>query len=427
MVVSAAVQAAPDLLEAERLIKSGKSDAALKLLLPAEFELAGNVDYDYLLGIAALEAGQSGRATLILERVLAVDPSHAAARLDIARAYFALGDYERAQREFLALRKLDPPQGAAITIDRYLTAIDERQRQATTQTTAYIETGFGTDSNLNVGPSQSLIYVPAFGGYLALGPASRQLLDNYNQLSLGGEVTHPLNGRLAAFVGADIKLRDYQRFDGYDYGSGDLRAGLQLSEGKDLYRLSAGYNDYQLAAASYRKTHSLGAEWRRTVDPRTQVSTFAQVAQLRYAQQSLRSYDIDQWIVGGGLAWQPEGADGSVVSLSAFAGQEMEVETRSDGDKAYFGGRIGGQKALGGEVDIFASLSAQAGYYTRKTLLFQTVRKDYQYDLALGLNWRFAPRWSLRPQLNWTLNDSNLSIYDYGRYDIGVFLRRDFQ
>lgn len=427
LLFSATLQAAPDLLEAERLIRGGSSEAAFKLLSPVEFEMAGNAQYDYLLGIAALESGRSDRATLILERVLAVDPLHAAARLDIARAYFALGDYDRSQREFLALRQMDPPQGALITIERYLTAIDERRQQRSTRYTAYVEAGFGTDSNLNAGPSQSQVYVGAFGGFLALGASSRQLLDNYNQLAVGGEVTHSLNGRLAVFAGADIKLRDYQRFDEYDYGSGDARVGLQLSDGKDVYRINAGYNDYQLAVAAYRKTHSLGADWRRAIDSRTQVTAFGQVAQLRYAGQSLRANDIDQWMFGGGLMWQPAGADASVLALSAYAGEEMEVETRTDGNKSVFGGRIGGQKTLGGNVDVFASLAFQTGYYTRKNTLFETVRKDYQYDLTFGSSWRFARHWSLRPQLTWTLNDSNLSIYDYGRYDVGVFLRRDFQ
>lgn len=427
LAASAAAQAAPDLAEAERLIKAGKSEAAFKALAPAEFELAGNVDYDYLLGVAALESGRPDRATLILERVLAVDPAHAAARLDIGRAYFALGDYERAKREFTALRQLDAPPAALITIDRYLTAIDERQQQSSTRGSAYVEAGFGTDSNITAGPSQSSIYVPAFGGSLNLNPLSRKVRDNYKQLGLGGEVTHSLNGRVALYAGADLKLRDYGRYDGYDNANGDLRAGVQLSDGKDLYRLNVAYNDYDLAAASYRKTHALGADWRRAIDTRTQVSAFGQVAQLRYAQEALRSNDVDQWMLGGGLVWQPAEADIGVFALSGFAGREVEVDSRADGNKVFFGGRVGAQKTLYGNVDVFASLSVQAGYYKRENILFETVRKDHQYDLMLGSSWRFAPHWSVRPQLTWTRNDSNLSIYDYGRYDVGLFLRRDFQ
>jgi len=52
--------------------------------------MAGNLDYDYLLGIAALDSGQPDKASLALERVLAVTPDYVGAGSILARAYFAL-------------------------------------------------------------------------------------------------------------------------------------------------------------------------------------------------------------------------------------------------------------------------------------------------------------------------------------------------
>jgi hypothetical protein len=45
----------------------------------------------------------------------------------------------------------------------------------------------------------------------------------------------------------------------------------------------------------------------------------------------------------------------------------------------------------------------------------------------MGANWRFAPLWSVRPQVTVTRNDSNLPIYDTMRYDVSLNLRRDFR
>ena len=98
------------LVEAEILIKKGKPSDAYALLEPLEFEHSGDTRFDYLMGIAALDSGIPGRATLALERVLAVDPEHAAARLDLARAYFQLGDLPRAKTEFaLTLKRNAQP------------------------------------------------------------------------------------------------------------------------------------------------------------------------------------------------------------------------------------------------------------------------------------------------------------------------------
>ena len=88
------------LADAEALMKAGKPDLAYKLLEPFEFDRSGEVRFDYLIGIAALDSGKPDKATLAFERVLAEDPNYAGARLDMARAYYQLGDIQRAKTEF---------------------------------------------------------------------------------------------------------------------------------------------------------------------------------------------------------------------------------------------------------------------------------------------------------------------------------------
>ena len=79
---------------AQRLIQQNNPQAAYQLLEPLESKRAGEVDFDYLFGIAALDSGHRERAVFALERVLAVNPNHAQARAEIARAYFEMGENE---------------------------------------------------------------------------------------------------------------------------------------------------------------------------------------------------------------------------------------------------------------------------------------------------------------------------------------------
>ena len=88
------------LQDADRLIKAGKADEAYALLEPEQSRRAGDPDYDYLLGIAALDSGRSTEAIFALERVLAVRPKHLQARAEIARAYLASGEKAAAKQEF---------------------------------------------------------------------------------------------------------------------------------------------------------------------------------------------------------------------------------------------------------------------------------------------------------------------------------------
>src|SRR4051812_6031670 len=65
---------------ARRLIAERNHQAAYKLLLPQEGTRAGDPEFDYLLGISALDSGDLERAVFALERVLAVQPNNHVAR-----------------------------------------------------------------------------------------------------------------------------------------------------------------------------------------------------------------------------------------------------------------------------------------------------------------------------------------------------------
>src|SRR5207244_648186 len=83
---------------------------AYALLLPQEAARAGDPEFDYLLGLAALDSGELERAVFALERVLAVQPDNHLARAEIARAYLEMGARDAARQELeAALRHLCRP------------------------------------------------------------------------------------------------------------------------------------------------------------------------------------------------------------------------------------------------------------------------------------------------------------------------------
>jgi len=71
--------------KAKALLDQGKAADAFVLLEPQEGGRAGDITFDLLLGIAAVDSGQSTRAVFALERVLALQPDNARARAEIAR------------------------------------------------------------------------------------------------------------------------------------------------------------------------------------------------------------------------------------------------------------------------------------------------------------------------------------------------------
>ena len=88
--------------------------------------------------------------------------------------------------------------------------------------------------------------------------------------------------------------------------------------------------------------------------------------------------------------------------------------------------RLGGQLTLHPAVIGFGSFGYEYRSYNGVEPLFLTNRRDNQYDVIVGLNYVFAPQWTLRPQVAYTRVDSNIELDTYDRTVASVALRRDF-
>ena len=146
--------------QARELLNNQQAASAYELLAPRGEERAGEPDFDYLLGIAALDSGRPGQAVFALERVLAVRPDDALARAEIARAYFALSEYQTSRQEFEnAKGNSEVPATARTTMDKYLALIDRAQR-GSQRVSGYIGFSTGYDSNVNSGTDETTVAIP---------------------------------------------------------------------------------------------------------------------------------------------------------------------------------------------------------------------------------------------------------------------------
>lgn len=418
---------APDLKRAEALVKENKAAEAYKLLAPLEDQFAGNVEYDYLLGIAALDSGKADRATLAFERVLAVNPNFAGARLDLARAYFQLGDLERAKNEFTAVRGQNPPREALATINRYMEAIDAAEKARQRRFAGYLEGTIGHDTNVNNSTSQSQINVPALGNLLfTLNPTNVKMPDSFKAIAGGGEYTYQVNPNVGLFIGADVRIRSNFTQDRFDTSNRDLRAGAALGPMTNQVRLALLHGRYDLDNSLSRKAEGFSGEWRYTRDPANQFNAFSQYQRNRFVDAAVQVNSFNS--VTSGLGWLHVIGEGKAVLFGSYLfGDERDTDGRADGAKRFDGVRLGGQVTLKENLDLFAAATHLRAHYGRENATFLATRGDQQSDTVLGVNWRFAKDWTLRPQLLDSRNNSNITIYGFKRTELSVTVRRDFR
>jgi tetratricopeptide (TPR) repeat protein len=411
------------LAKAEALIREGKAAEAYALLQPLEENRAGDPDFDYLLGLAALESGQPGQATMALERVLLVDPSYAAARVDLGRAYFALGDRERAQAELTTALAQEPPAAARAVIEQYLTEIQTQTEQPGTRFSGYMDVGTGWNSNVNAGPSETEIFIPFFGRTARLAQRSQEQDDGFLGVAFGGELSRTLSGPLAAVAGANLRFRRYPSESDFNYSIFGVHAGLSRTQGAHYGRIAAYGEHYILGNETNHDSFGLFGEWKYAYSAQTLLQLYSQVGRILYTKID-KVNDVDHGLLGVGIGR----AFGSkvIAGLDVYTDYETERRRRPDGDRWLIGARVNGQYAVNRTTVVYANAGAQFSDYRRENLLFRTTRDDDLYDIATGVSFELNPRWTLQPQLAYIRNDSNIAINEYDSVEVSLTLRRRF-
>jgi tetratricopeptide (TPR) repeat protein len=408
---------------AKQLMRDRQHKQAYDLLLPQEPNRAGDPEFDYLLGIAALDAGDPERAIFALERVLAMQPNNHVARAEIARAYLAVGEREAARREFQTVREQRIPEEAKQSVDRYLSAIAAAD---VTQVQGYFEIGVGHDSNVNSATSDSRIALPGLGGIIAiLDPRSTEEAAGFGALAGGVNITHKLSESFAVVGAGSASAKIIPEADQFNTTWADGSLGGRWTVGKEAITLGVQGQTFSLAMDTYRQTAGFVAQWQHNFSERHQLSLFGQALELHYPDQSIR--DVDRGVAG--IAWGRalEGNYSPVIFASVYAGAENEqAEDVPHLGHELAGVRLGGQVRVRTGLSLFASLSYEQREYGGVEPVFLVEREDKQTDLTVGLSALLRPGTTLIAQYAYTDNSSNIVISDFDRNLFSVSMRFNF-
>ncbi|HEY4998334.1 MAG TPA: porin family protein [Usitatibacter sp.] len=427
---------------ARRLLAAGNAKQAYAELSAVQDKMTGMPEFDYLLGVSALDSGKIEDAIIAFERVLALVPNHAGAQMDLARAYYAAGSFDLAESEFKKLAASNPPPAAQIAINRYLEAIQTRKQQTQAGWSAFGELGLGYDSNITGVPgnfgaaaqqSFNLIGIEATGNSVKRSAA-------FAQGGIGAEYHYPWNRGWSFFAGGELRGRAYRRESDFNISQGEAHAGGALNAGDDQYRISASYAPfYQKGAApgdpqptNDRRMGGASLDWRHAIDTRTQYGLGLQVNSIRFPRNPIE--DFNQVYLAASLLKSYERAGSPLLYLTAFVTDDHAKHEFDNGS----GGTSTKSKNLGGvrsylQYSIQPKLQAFTGLgviyrkdkddFSRSTVVEHG--KDVYGEASLGLAWQFRDKCALRLQYAYSHNSSNIDIYDFSRTEISSTIRCD--
>ncbi len=406
---------------AKEHLANGQPAQAYELLLPLQSDRAGEVDFDYLLGIAALESNQPAEALFPLERVLAVQVDYPGARIAIARAYAKLGDRETARREFDLAAKAGgvPPQEEA----KFRKDL-ERRSDSGTRVNGFISLSLGYDDNVNSTNTSSSVDTPS--GTILLDDTRLGVEDGFGKLRAGIQLTHPVSNNLSVLAKASAFGRFNESADDEDFSAIDGQIGLRWKQDKNTTLTGSMFgSQFNRDYDHYRDSYGLILQLRHRLNRSSNLSGFIRATRLDYRAQSNR--DAKQFLAGGSYIRAFGENRSSIGYVSVFGGtSDPDDDSRDDYGYNLMGLRIGAEFGLTPVLRPYVS----GGYSYRKFddnhRIFLKTRKDDRYQVRLGLRYVPVKKWTIKPEVSYANNDSNIVLNEYERTLFSVTVRRDF-
>lgn len=413
----------PLLAQADQLISQGQAQAAFDLLAPVEDERAGDPDYDYLLGLAALETGKGGVAAFAFERCLATDPRNGPCRVQMARTHLALGENGSAREELKAVQESQPPREVSDLVTRYLGALTQREQDEKQRLDFHVQVGAGHDSNVSGTTDASAIAIPRLGGlpFLLQGVSSKQE-DVFVQAAAGASLDRALSPAWRFLADAGINARQHEDVDAFNSLVADASIGLGWLTGADSVQAKLQLQDYRLDDEAFRSLYGVMAQYQHVFGEKAAISVYGQVSEL---DNHLGIPDATRFTLGSGYSRALDTRFATTLYVGLYGGSEDSDSSIQVLSQDFAGLRLGGSTVLNARLALTAAVSAERREFGGQSPIFLVVREDTAVDTSLGAIWKLGEKLSLKPAYTYSSSDSNIALSDYDRHLVSVDLRYD--
>jgi len=405
-----------------QLLEKGESVKAYQLSLDNLDEMEGDPAFDFQYGVAAIDSGHLSEGIFALERVHMLEPRNSLATLELARGYYLIAQYDRAQVLFQQVDAENPPEVVRARIQQFLALITEKTSISPTKFKSFVELWTGYDSNINSGPGGQTNVVILSDNALGRG-------DQYAQVKVGASVEHAYNPDNALMFSANVDSRIYDTEDEQDYNNINLSAGHVWKGETDQFQLNFNLQKYQLANNNYRDMLGMTGSWSKQLSKTSVMKFFAGVSDLAYDDQAWKDATLRNlgatYIYAGEGGWRP------LYFVGAFVGDEdpktAGILANGQVDRFFYGGNIGVQLTPVKDLKLTPVLTYQTSEYKGKDWIYNIKRKDDFAMFNVNMEWTVAPSWTVLANYSFTDIGSNIELYEYDRQQAMLGLRYNFQ
>jgi hypothetical protein len=382
-------------------------------------EMEGDSNFDYLYGVAAIDAGRASQGVFALERVLMQFPDDQVARLELARGYFILEEYARSRQEFEKVLATNPPRGVKDTTETFLEKIRISEARYRTTTGGNVTLGLGSDSNVNSGPDDSSLTL------IQLDDSSLGHSDTFTELTASWGVGYPFAPGWMATGNITAALLRNQTYNEFDTTTGTVLAGVSRVFKQSRYKGELMYQQFQLDGDEYRSLNGLNLGWQYNFSQTTSLDTTLQYATLEFPTVEVKNSTLTT--LAFTYTHNLDGALQPVLFANLNIGSEAADDSSnasalSDTERDILGLRLGTILAFSSKLALQMAAGIQTSDYAEPQVLsfLGDIRQDNYISANLNLIWLIDKAWRLDTKLGYSKNDSNVELYSYDRTTIGL-------
>lgn len=427
--------------DVKALLEQGKDREAYEVGKAAPGSL-GSPLFDFYFGIAALNAGVPGEGVLALERYLLQFPENRSAQFQLARGYFILGEDERARQEFSGLA-VDAKGTDLDNINQFLEAIRSRESRYKPTSTAFVELGFGSDSNINSGIAAGQVAGLPAGVVVAAGQAGVRQTDAFGTAAAGIQGVYPVAPGVALYGGGQVSSRYNAKANNDVFNQTQLgvQGGVSVLEGRNLFRLGADLSQVAVGSQLYLKLTTAVGEWQyqndqfnrfglalqltdqtyKNIDVFLDAAKTTKIASGADVRDSLLTNLTGSWNRSLAHSWNPE------LSVAVNVGGDKNRKNRPDLSRSLWGARAGVTMRPIPKWTFGAGLSYQNSRYQGAFTVGSPNRNDDYAAIDLSASYAIDRNWLLRTEYQRVDQKSTIGFYTYSRDQLAAKLRYDFK
>lgn len=406
---------------AEALLDAGQAEQAYRLLDARLAAFAGNVRFDYILALAAIQAERPEAALIPLRRVIAAEPAFNPARLELGDLLGRFGDPAGARLQYEAILANAPSAVLRGIVEQRLDALPSEGLLGSIR--AVFETGLGYDSNANGSTSED-----SFQGVL-LDPRLQAVASAFANAGLSLRHQRQHGDRLATFWRASVAHRANTEASFLDQSVGFAQAGINAGIGRTRVTMTVDGFAGTLDGRAYRRGAGLELGLAFSPWPRWELAGVVRAGMLEYQPLPLRLLDVDRLFGGVVVSRSGIGRLQLRVGVAALGGQDRVRQAGSPYSNDRYGARVFVNVEPTTRWRVAAEVAHLVSDYFAGGGFFGIDRLDRTTAAALSMQWRARPvrGWSLGPQIVYTRNESNIALFRYERVETAIQARYEFR